>query len=113
VASGLQFLAGPSSDVPNIGASGAIAAVLGGYLLLYPGAAVITYVPPFFFFPLPAVLFLVVWFGFQILNANIGAMQVGQSGGVAYFAHIGGFLFGLLTIRMWAQPREPPPRFGY
>jgi membrane associated rhomboid family serine protease len=50
-AAALQFLTGPSSDVPNIGASGAIAAVLGGYLVLYPRASVITYIPPIFFFP--------------------------------------------------------------
>ena len=105
-AAGLQLLAGPSSDVPNIGASGAIAAVLGGYLLLYPTAAVITYVPPFFFFPLPAILFLAGWFVLQILAAS--SVRVGAAGGgVAYFAHIGGFAFGLLTIRWWVRRNEP------
>jgi membrane associated rhomboid family serine protease len=104
-ASALQLAAGPSSDVPNIGASGAIAAVLGGYLLLYPTAAVVTFIPPFFFFPLPAVFFLVGWFALQILAAS--SVQVGSAGGgVAYFAHIGGFAFGLLTIRWWVR-REP------
>jgi membrane associated rhomboid family serine protease len=108
-ASGLQLVAGPSSDVPNIGASGAIAAVLGGYLLLYPTAGVITYIPPFFFVPLPAVLFLVGWFGLQVLAAS--SVQVGSAGGgVAYFAHIGGFLFGLATIRWWVRMNEPGPR---
>ena len=107
-ASALQIAAGPSSDVPNIGASGAIAAVLGGYLLLYPTAAVITYIPPFFFFPLPAVFFLVGWFALQILAAS--SVQVGSAGGgVAYFAHIGGFAFGLLTIRWWVRKNEPRP----
>ncbi len=112
-AAGLQYLSAPHSTVPNIGASGAIAAVLGGYLLLYPFAAVITYVPPFFFFPLPALLFLVVWFGLQVLYSGVG--QVGNAGGgVAYFAHIGGFLFGLLTIRLWIAGRDGRvrPRFG-
>ena len=104
-AAALQLAAGPTSDVPNIGASGAIAAVLGGYLLLYPTAAVITYIPPFFVFPLPAVFFLVGWFALQILAAS--AVQVGNAGGgVAYFAHIGGFAFGLFTIRWWVR-REP------
>ncbi|MEP6641212.1 MAG: rhomboid family intramembrane serine protease [Gaiellales bacterium] len=110
----LQFLAGPGSDVPNIGASGAIAAVLGGYLVLYPRAAVITFIPPFFFFPLPAVLFLLGWILLQVYSAGSG--QVGSAGGgIAYFAHIGGFIFGLLTIRWWVQwaERPPTPRPGY
>jgi rhomboid family protein len=107
-ASALQLAAGPSSDVPNIGASGAIAAVLGGYLLLYPTAAVVTYIPPFFFIPLPAMFFLIGWFALQILAASSG--QVGSAGGgVAYFAHIGGFAFGLLTIRWWVRKNEPRP----
>jgi membrane associated rhomboid family serine protease len=107
----LQFVAGPGSDVPNIGASGAIAAVLGGYLVLYPKAAVITFIPPFFFIPLPAVLFLIGWILLQVYAA--GAVQVGTAGGgVAYYAHIGGFAFGLLTIRWWvrqSERRAPPP----
>ena len=107
-ASALQLAVGPSSDVPNIGASGAIAAVLGGYLLLYPTAAVITFIPPFFFIPLPAMFFLIGWFGLQILAAS--SVQVGSAGGgVAYFAHIGGFAFGLLTIRWWVRKNEPRP----
>ena len=107
-ASALQLVVGPASDVPNIGASGAIAAVLGGYLLLYPTAAVITFIPPFFFFPLPAVFFLVGWFLLQVFAAS--SVQVGSAGGgVAYFAHIGGFAFGLLTIRWWVQKNEPRP----
>jgi membrane associated rhomboid family serine protease len=110
-AAALQFLTGPSSDVPNIGASGAIAAVLGGYLILYPRASVITYIPPIFFFPLPAVLFLIGWIALQVYSA--GAVQVGSAGGgVAYYAHIGGFVFGLLAIKLFAQRRKRlEPRF--
>jgi rhomboid family protein len=107
-ASALQIAAGPSSDVPDIGASGAIAAVLGGYLLLYPTAAVITFIPPFFFIPLPAMFFLIGWFLLQLAAAS--SVQVGSAGGgVAYFAHIGGFAFGLLTIRWWVRRNEPRP----
>jgi membrane associated rhomboid family serine protease len=108
----LQFLVGPGSDVPNIGASGAIAAVLGGYLVLYPRASVITYIPPIFLIPLPALLFLLIWFFLQIASA--GSVQVGSAGGgVAYYAHIGGFAFGLLTIRWWVKrPRTPPAAFA-
>ena len=111
-AAGLQIAAGPSSDVPNIGASGAIAAVLGGYLLLYPRASVVSYIPPFFFLPVPAVFFLIGWIALQVLAA--GSVQVGSAGGgVAYFAHIGGFAFGLLTIRWWVRMNEPPrPAFS-
>jgi membrane associated rhomboid family serine protease len=110
----LQFLAGPSSDVPNIGASGAIAAVLGGYLVLYPRSSVITFIPPVFFFPLPAVLFLLAWIALQVYSAS--SVHVGgASGGIAYFAHIGGFVFGLLTIRWWVRQAEgrPAARPGY
>ena len=108
----VQFAFYRTSDVPTIGASGAIAAVLGGYLMLFPRAFVITYIPPIFFIPLPAILFLVIWFVLQVLDASSGT--VGSSGGVAYFAHIGGFAFGLLTVRWWAQPqpRPPAPMYG-
>ncbi|HEY3764319.1 MAG TPA: rhomboid family intramembrane serine protease [Gaiellales bacterium] len=105
-ASLLQFLSGPTSDLPNIGASGAIAAVLGGYLVLYPKAAVITYIPPIFLIPLPAVLFLIGWILLQVYSAS--SSQVG-GGGVAYYAHIGGFAFGLLTIRWWVGRNERRP----
>ncbi len=98
-----QTAADPSSTVPTIGASGAVAAVLGGYALLYPRALVVTIVLIVFFITLielPAVLVLGVWFLLQVLNST--ADQVGQ-GGVAYFAHIGGFVFGLLLIRLFAN----------
>jgi membrane associated rhomboid family serine protease len=97
-ASALQWAFDRSSDVPTIGASGAIAAVLAGYLLLYPRAVVITlvgWIPV----PLPAMLFLVIWIMLQVLGAANGFGQVGGAGGVAYFAHVGGFAFGLAAVR--------------
>jgi membrane associated rhomboid family serine protease len=97
-ASALQWAFDRSSDVPTIGASGAIAAVLAGYLLLYPRAVVITlvgWIPV----PLPAMLFLVIWIVLQVLGAADGFGQVGGAGGVAYFAHVGGFAFGLAAVR--------------
>jgi rhomboid family protein len=111
-----QTLVDTNSTVPTIGASGAIAAVLGGYLLLFPRARVITIVFILFFFTiieLPAILVLGLWFVQQIL---FGAFDLtnptGQGGGVAYFAHIGGFVFGLLLIRAFAQrEKQVPPRF--
>jgi membrane associated rhomboid family serine protease len=97
----------PSSTTPTLGASGAIAAVLGGYALLYPRARVITIIFIIFFFTLlelPALLVLGGWFLLQILDS---ALSAHAGGGVAYFAHIGGFAFGLLTIKLFASRYDP------
>jgi len=111
----LQIAVGPNSSVPNIGASGAIAAVLGGYILLYPRARVLTFVFIILFFTvieLPAFIVLGLWFAEQIAFGATGLSQGGGSGGgVAYFAHIGGFAFGLLLIKLFAtRVKEQPPR---
>ena len=93
-----QALPEPSSTVPMVGASGAISGVLGAYLLLYPHAHVLVVIPfGFYFHPMriPAGLVLVLWFGLQLLS-NLMA-QPGQ-GGVAFRAHIGGFVAGMLLI---------------
>jgi membrane associated rhomboid family serine protease len=111
-----QVLFGPNSMVPTIGASGAIAAVLGGYLLLYPRARVLTLVFIVFFvtvIELPAVFMLGLWFVEQIYfgAANLSS-PTGGGGGVAYWAHIGGFAFGLATIRLFAKrAKQIPPRY--
>jgi len=93
--------------VPTIGASGAVAAVLGGYALLYPRARVVTVIFIVIFFTvieLPALLVLGGWFLLQALNgASELATPVAGGGGVAYWAHIGGFLFGLVAIRLFAN----------
>jgi membrane associated rhomboid family serine protease len=113
---GLQIAIDPSSSVPTVGASGAIAAVLGGYILLYPRARIVTVVFIFFFFTLielPAWVMLGLWFLEQALvgAASVAQPAGGEGGGVAYFAHIGGFVFGLLAIRAFAQRRKrQPPR---
>jgi membrane associated rhomboid family serine protease len=105
-----QILVGPDSTVPTLGASGAIAAVLAGYLLLYPRARVLTLVFIIFFFTiieLPAILFLGIWFLEQIaFGAADLTNPTGGGGGVAYFAHIGGFVFGLLAIKLFATHRN-------
>jgi membrane associated rhomboid family serine protease len=111
----LQIAVSPNSTVPTLGASGAIAAVLGGYILLYPRARVLTLVIIVFFFTvieLPAWVMLGAWFAIQ---AAFGATNLttptGGGGGVAYFAHIGGFAFGLLTVKLLASRRKQiPPR---
>jgi membrane associated rhomboid family serine protease len=107
-----QVLAGPSSTVPTLGASGAIAAVLGGYILLYPRARVLSLVFIVFFVTIievPAVFLLGFWFLEQLYLGLTGLARVGGLGasgeGVAYFAHIGGFAFGVLTIRLFARER--------
>jgi membrane associated rhomboid family serine protease len=108
VAALTQTAVDPSSSTPTLGASGAIAAVLGGYALLYPRARVITLVFIIFFvtlLELPALLVLGAWFLLQLLDAN--TVQATAGGGVAYFAHIGGFLFGLLTIKLLATRYDP------
>jgi membrane associated rhomboid family serine protease len=102
-----QILFSLNSTVPSLGASGAVAAVLGGYLLLFPRARVVTLIFIVFFFTileLPAILFLGIWILEQALFAYFDLLQpAGQGGGVAYFAHIGGFVFGLLLIRLFAS----------
>lgn len=88
------------SPVPTIGASGAISGVMGAYFLLFPTARVLTLVPFFFFFQfleLPAFLFLGIWFLIQILSAGVSS---GGAGGVAWWAHIGGFVGGMILLKL-------------
>ncbi len=106
-ATAAQVAIDPNAAVPTVGASGAIAAVLGGYALLYPRARVITVVFIIILFTiieLPALLVLGIWILMQVW---LGTSELGQpivsGGGVAYFAHIGGFAFGLLAIRLFAN----------
>jgi membrane associated rhomboid family serine protease len=102
-AAAAQIAVNPDSTTPTLGASGAIAAVLGGYAILYPRARVITLIFIIIFvtvIELPALLVLGAWFLLQLLDAT---SQPLQGGGVAYFAHIGGFAFGLLLIRVFAN----------
>jgi membrane associated rhomboid family serine protease len=108
-AAALQIVIGPDSQVPNVGASGAIAGVLGGYLLLFPRARVITVIFIVFFVTLvelPALVVLGFWFVQQLLFGYFDLDTAGAGGGVAYFAHIGGFVFGLLAIHLFADDRK-------
>jgi membrane associated rhomboid family serine protease len=113
VATASQVVADPSSTAPLIGASGAIAGVLGAYLVLHPRARVLTVVPLVFLFPvfyLPAWILLVIWFVLQTVQgvASIGAAT---EGGVAFWAHVGGFVAGLALVLPFARrrPRRPRP----
>jgi membrane associated rhomboid family serine protease len=106
-----QALLDTGSTAPTIGASGAIAGVLGGYALLYPRARVLTLVFVIFLATLieiPAMILLGIWFFLQFLPAvgQVATPDVGAGGGVAYFAHVGGFVFGLALIKLFANRRK-------
>jgi len=100
-AAATQVAAGPGSTVPMVGASGAIAGVLGAYVILFPRAKILTLVPIFFFLQLielPAFLFLGIWFLMQIASGVL-SLQIGaDAGGVAWWAHVGGFSAGALLL---------------
>jgi membrane associated rhomboid family serine protease len=103
-AAGLQIAVEPHSALPMLGASGAISGVLGAYLIMFPTAWIVTLVPWIVpIIPLPAILFLFVWFAFQTLN-GVGSMLSGAdvAGGVAWWAHVGGFTAGMALIA-WAK----------
>jgi len=107
VAALAQVVASPSSTVPNLGASGAIAAVMGAFLVTYPRDRMRSLLVIFIFVRvtfIPAALLIVVWFLIQLLNA--GAVANVQTGGVAYLAHIGGCVFGAVTARWFEDPRR-------
>ncbi|MGB9723402.1 MAG: rhomboid family intramembrane serine protease [Chloroflexia bacterium] len=117
-----QVAAGPDERIPAIGASGAIAGVLGAYLVLFPRARVATLVIFGYFIRvayLPAALLLGFWFVLQLLNGFVALSSPFQSSGVAWFAHIGGFIAGLLLVWLFARRRRRPAppawpsRYGY
>lgn len=102
-----QVAASPSSTIPNLGASGAIAAVMGAFLVTYPRDRMRSLLVIFIFVRItmiPAALLIGVWFLIQLLNA--GAVANVQTGGVAYLAHVGGFIFGAVTARFIEDPRR-------
>ena len=112
----LEFAGARSASIPNIGASGAIAGVLGAYFVLFPRARVLTLI----FFgiilirEIPAVWFLGIWIGLQLWSGGLTFLQPQSGGGTAFFAHIGGFAFGLATglvlLAARGRPRVPPSR---
>jgi len=111
LAAGLvQVFFNPYSRVPTVGASGAIAGVMGAYLIKFPRARITTLVPIFIFITtleIPAVFLLLYWFAIQFFSGvgSIGYSQV-SSGGIAWFAHVGGFLAGMLLVNMFGEKQR-------
>jgi membrane associated rhomboid family serine protease len=107
----LHYSNDAGASIPNVGASGAIAGVLGAYFVLLPQASVLMAFIFFFVFlrEVPAVLFLGLWFLFQLWDGGFSILHPEAGGGVAFFAHIGGFVFGLVTVRLLAVRRPLRP----
>jgi membrane associated rhomboid family serine protease len=97
------------ASIPNVGASGAIAGVLGAYFVLFPRAKVLTWIFVFIW-EIPAGWFLAIWIGLQTWYGGLALLHPQESGGTAFFAHIGGFVFGMATIHLVAKRRPEVPR---
>jgi membrane associated rhomboid family serine protease len=113
-----QVLPSPGSEIPLVGASGAIAGTLGAYLVMYPHARVLTLVPIFFFLQvmqLPALVVLGFWFVLQAFSSFTSFGGAAEQGGVAYLAHVGGFVFGALVALLFyrGRPRQEPAYLDY
>ncbi len=109
----------PASTVPTVGASGAIAGVMGAYMVMFPHSRIIVMLPLLFWplvFEVPAVLFLFYWFALQLVTGTASLLGPGQVGGVAWWAHVGGFVFGVLCYRLFLRRRRRrrlfPDEFG-
>src|SRR5258705_4049042 len=101
-----QTITAPDSVVPMVGASGAIAGVMGAYFVLYPKSRIVTLLPLFFFFQIievPAIYFLGFWFVMQFLS-GVGSIGTAATGGVAFWAHVAGFLAGLSGVIVFRRP---------
>jgi len=97
----VHILVNAGSLIPTIGASGAIAGVMGAYFVMYPQARIVTLIPIFFFIEIiqiPAFIFLGIWFFMQLQSGALALAGTGQSGGIAFWAHIGGFIAGILLL---------------
>ena len=102
----LHYSGTAAASVPNVGASGAIAGILGAYLVILPHARVVTLLFGFLPLPISAMLFLGFWFVFQLWEGGFSLTHPSSGGGVAFAAHVGGFLFGVLLVRLF-QVRQP------
>jgi membrane associated rhomboid family serine protease len=103
----LQVAVNTHSTVPTLGASGAIAGVLGGFLVLFPRDRILVYIFPFWHARITAVLLIGFWFVIQLINGVGSISATAAQGGVAYFAHIGGFMAGAALVRLFGGGRPP------
>ena len=107
----LLFGTAAEARVPELGASGAIAAVLGAYFVLYPGSRIRTWIFPIFLVRIPAWVFLGAWFLYQLIEASFGLFSASANGGgVAFFAHVGGFVFGLVVTWLLVRAGQVTPQ---
>jgi membrane associated rhomboid family serine protease len=109
VAGGVHWFTNPNSTVPTVGASGAIAGVMGAYFILFPHARVVVMVPVLFyplFFEVPAVTYLLIWALSQVFSGTLAIAGPGEVQGVAWWAHVGGFTAGLILHPLFVQPRR-------
>ncbi len=103
-----HLIMNPMSTVPMVGASGAISGIMGAYMVQYPRARVLVLVPIFFFITtlrVPALFLLAFWFITQ-LSSGLAAIGMGMGGGIAWFAHIGGFIYGAATVKLFAKRKR-------
>lgn len=112
-ASALQIAVNPTSTEPNLGASGAIAGVLGAFLVVFPRDRILLYIFPFWHVSITAVILIGFWFAMQLISGVGSITSAAQSGGVAYFAHIGGFIAGVLLVRIFGAGQRPANEPGY
>ena len=111
-AAATQVAITPHARVPTVGASGAIAGVLGAYFVLYPRSRVLTWFPPVFFFHIPSWAMLGYWFVIQFASGAVTSLSYASnsSGGIAFWAHVGGFIAGLVMVKIFS---ERPQRSRY
>jgi membrane associated rhomboid family serine protease len=106
-----QTITQPDSVIPMVGASGAIAGVMGAYFVLYPKSRIVTLVPLFFFFQVievPAIVFLGIWFIMQFISGlgSIVTVAAGSTGGIAFWAHVAGFVAGISGVVVFRRPER-------
>lgn len=107
LASATHFLLNLHSEIPVVGASGAVAGVMGAYFLMFRKASVLTFIPPFFLISVPAWIFLGFWALSQLYGGAAGLLSTGAEQSIAFWAHIGGFAAGMLLYRFFLRPGQP------
>jgi membrane associated rhomboid family serine protease len=109
IASFTHFIIHINSDVPAIGASGAISGVMAAYMFMFPKSRILSFIPIFiipFFLPIPAIIYIGLWFAGQLLSGASSLMLSASATGIAFWAHIGGFVGGMLLYRLFARPQR-------